>query len=336
MHMASASFPSENNRYLVVINKATDLRSPGALGRLPNTYAKITCPEAPACLDDKTHILKSTINPVWGECFLVCLPLVFSPVIEISVYHSDDGVLPSESDDLLGDVNLDLSQTLSNNGGQTWHSTNHTLTKALKHDGSRVRIGGILNVLVKRYENPTIKLLCAHKLRNADGPLGRTNPSARIYGLTDTYKVWYETETVLCDFDPVWNEVYTIPLLKDMPFGGALTPCRIEVIDNKNSTNRIKNKDDDKDDDNDDDECLGEVTIPWQTLFPDPKTMSTPLVPFKLTKTPGRSSDKPGLKSTLYMHCSMTFPPPQIPLPPISVPSNETNSIFIYCCAWCR
>lgn len=214
-------------------------------------YCKLTCPAAPACLDERTHVIQDNCNPSWGTAFLVALPSSIPPVIKISIYDSDAGTITNGSDDFLGHAGFDLSQVVASNP-DAWCKS----SVALGGEGNGKAATGEITVSVRAYVNPVITVVEGVKLRNADGFFGKSDPYARLTGLTGVSGNWGETATQRDTMSPTFNETFTVPVLSKFPMGGKLTEFKIELWD----------EDDKKRSSSDD--PLGHAVVPWSLLFP--------------------------------------------------------------------
>jgi hypothetical protein len=83
---------------------------------------------------------------------------------------------------------------------------------------------GEIFVEVRAYSDPTVTVVGAKNLRNADGFLGKSDPYARLTGLTDKLANWGETVTVRDDMSPAWNSSFSVKLLAALPAGGQIVP----------------------------------------------------------------------------------------------------------------
>lgn len=247
--------------YLLIIESANGLRNAdGMLGK-SDPYAMVTCPSAPACLNEKTPVIKNNLNPVWNSCFVVALPPSSTPVLKIEVFDSDGGKY-GPRDDFLGQASFDLSAVVASGQAGCWAS-------AMTDLGGDSKAKGSITISVRPYRDVVVKVCSAVKLRNADGYFGKSDPYVRLLGLTGGSANWGETVTVRDNLNPEWNESFTIKCLERNPMGGMLMPLVAHVWD---EDDKVRSKSDDP---------LGSVVIPWKKLWPDQGSTSNQACPLK-------------------------------------------------------
>mmetsp|Transcript_34087 Transcript_34087/g.43978 ORF Transcript_34087/g.43978 Transcript_34087/m.43978 type:complete len:561 (+) Transcript_34087:41-1723(+) len=243
--------------FILIVDSAKGLRS-ADFGSSSDPYCKVTCPASPACLDEKTRVIQDNSNPYWNECFLVALPSSIPPVIKLSVYDSDAGTISNGTDDFLGHAGFDLAQVISGDPTR-WNKS----TIALGGEENGKAATGEITINVRAYVDPVVTIVEGVKLRNADGFFGKSDPFARLSGLTGVSGNWGETATQRDTMSPTFNETFTVPLLTKFPMGGKLAEFCIQLWD----------EDDKKRGSSDD--PLGNVVVQWTKLFPDPEQQGT-------------------------------------------------------------
>jgi hypothetical protein len=151
--------------------------------------------------------------------------------------------------DGLGNAQVDLVAAVAANPS-SWSKVTLALGGV---DGAK----GEIFVEVRAYSDPTVTIVGAKNLRNTDGFMGKSDPFARLSGLSGASALWGETVTVRDDMSPAWNSSFSVKLLAALPAGGQIVPLKVNVLDEDHKERGAR------------DGPLGHADIPWSDLFPD-------------------------------------------------------------------
>lgn len=159
--------------------------------------------------------------------------------------------------DFLGEAAFDLAAACDAAGPGKWAEVTRDL-------GGDAKAKGTLSVAVRRHVTSTVSVLSASKLRNADGFFGKSDPYARVKGLTAFRKEWGATATVQNNLSPTWGQTapndFIVDALGEMVLGGKLWPLVVEVWDEDGKQRGPG------------DDALGAAEVPWRCAWPDAAT----------------------------------------------------------------
>lgn len=123
------------------------------------------------------------------------------------------------------------------------------------------RAKGTVTVSVRPYVNPTVTVVSASKLRNADGMFNKSDPFARVTGLLSRERNWGETDTVRDSLDPVFpSSPNSFEVDARQQSTAAIYKLEHLVIELWDEDGKRRGKSDDP---------LGTAALGWRTVWPE-------------------------------------------------------------------